>query len=212
VDEINLNQKPFLHLDREMYAYQGGLKINVRWLPFGAFTLRYTKVEPYCYTHEYTETPWNRVPTDTSYVNNGETLGFYLPPNSDEFLLKLESAFLPGAKAHIQYQMIRHGVDFGPGLVDGSSIFDKIYKDENSEKYFLEDGVYRWDHVLKIGGSYSLKSRHIPLSVFAEAGIVITRYTIGGSASTPGAYEGLDNETYRAGTGFIFSLGFKLYP
>jgi hypothetical protein len=216
VDEfrLDMNLSKFFHMDRNMYAYQGGLKMNVKWLPFGAFTMRYTKVEPYCYTHEYTETPWNRVPTDTSYVNNGESLGFYLPPNSDEFLLKLESTFLPGRKAHIQYQMIRHGVDFGAGVVDGSSLGDKIYKDANSEKYFLEDGVYRWDHVLKIGGSYSLKTLRIPLAFFAETGIVITRYTINGSAGTGnrGDYEALDNETYRAGTGFIFSLGFTLYP
>jgi hypothetical protein len=214
VDEINLNQKPFFHLDRQMYAYQGGLKLKVTWLPFGAFTMRYTKVEPYCYTHEYTETPWNRVPTDTAYVNNGEGLGFYLPPNSDEFLFRLETMFLPGTKAHFQYQMIRHGVDFGSGRVDGSSLRDKIYKDENSEKYFLKDGVYEWNHVLKIGGTCSLKTRKIPLSVFAETGMVITRYTINGDAGVDneGDYEALDNETYRAGMGFIFSLGFRLYP
>lgn len=214
VDEINLNQKPFLHLDRQMYAYQGGLKINVKWLPFGAFTMRYTKVEPYCYTHEYTETPWNRVPTDTAYMNNGESLGSYLPPNSDELLLRLETLFLPGTRAHFQYQMVRHGVDFGSGRVDGSSIYDKIYKDENSEKYFLEDGVYQWSHVLKIGGTYSLKNLKIPLAFFAETGLVVTRYTTGGDAEaqTQGAYEALDTPEYRAGTSFIFSLGFKLYP
>ncbi|MDR1278564.1 MAG: capsule assembly Wzi family protein [Treponema sp.] len=214
VDEINLNQKPFFHLDRQMYAYQGGFKINIKWLPFGLLTMRYTKVEPFCYTHEYTETPWNRVPTDTSYQNNGESLGFYLPPNSDEFLFRLESMFLPGTKAHFQYQMIHHGVDFGYGRVDGSSLTDKIIKDRNSEKYFLKDGVYQWNHVLKIGGTYSLKTLNVPLAVFAETGIVITRYTINGSAGigNEGDYEALNDAVYRAGTGFIFSIGFTVYP
>ncbi|MDR1319489.1 MAG: hypothetical protein LBJ90_07680 [Treponema sp.] len=214
VDEINLSHGPFLHLDRQMYAYQGGVKANIKWLPFAALTLRYTKVEPYCYTHEYTETPWNRVPTDTAYLNNGESLGFYLPPNSDEFLVRLDSMILPELKAHIQYQMIRHGVDYGYGRVDGSSLYDKIVKDDDSTKYFLMDGVYQWDSVIKLGGAYSLKTRGIPLAFYAEAGLVITRFTINGAAGIgeEGDYEPLDNAVYRAGTGFIFSLGFRLYP
>ncbi|MDR2134172.1 MAG: hypothetical protein LBP27_03615 [Treponema sp.] len=214
VDEVNLSHGPFLHLDRQMYAYQGGVKANIRWLPFASLTLRYTKVEPYCYTHEYTETPWNRVPTDTSYLNNGESLGFYLPPNSDEFLIRLDSMILPELKAHIQYQMIRHGVEYGYGRVDGSSLYDKIVKDDDSTKYFLMDGVYRWDNVIKLGGSYSFGNRGIPLAFYAETGLVITRFTINGSAGIgeEGDYEPLDNAVYRAGTGFIFSIGFRLYP
>jgi hypothetical protein len=214
VDEINLKYRPFLEMARQMYAYQGGVKLTIPWLPFGAFTFRYTKVEPYCYTHEYTETPWNRVPTDTAYINNGESLGFYLPPNSDEFLLRVESLLLPGTKVHLQYQMVRHGADYGYGRVPGSSLSDKIVKDDNAAKYFLMDGVYQWDHVLKTGGSYNLKIQDIPFSVFAETGLVITRYTINGSAGPgeKGDYTALDNAVYRAGTGFVFSLGFKLYP
>ncbi|MDR1587830.1 MAG: hypothetical protein LBS57_10275, partial [Treponema sp.] len=214
VDEINLSRSPFLHLDRQMYAYQGGVKANIRWLPFASFTLRYTKVEPYCYTHEYTETPWNRVPADTAYLNNGESLGFYLPPNSDEFLVRLDSMILPELKAHVQYQMIRHGVEYGYGRVDGSSLYDKIVKDNDSTKYFLMDGVYQWDNVIKLGGSYSLRKRGIPLAFYAETGLVITRFTINGDAGIgeEGDYEPLDNAVYRAGTGFIFSIGFRLYP
>jgi hypothetical protein len=214
VDEINLSHSPFLHLDRQMYAYQGGVKANIKWLPFASLTLRYTKVEPYCYTHEYTETPWNRVPTDTAYLNNGESLGFYLPPNSDEFLVRLDSMIFAGLKAHIQYQMIRHGVDYGYGRVDGSSLYDKIVKDDNSTKYFLMDGVYQWNNVIKLGGAYSLGNRGIPLAFYAETGLVITRFTINGDAGIgeEGDYEPLDNAVYRAGTGFIFSIGFRLYP
>ncbi|MDR2369860.1 MAG: hypothetical protein LBD71_00145, partial [Treponema sp.] len=172
--------KQLFRLDRNMYAIQGGVKADIPWLPFASLTLRYTKIEPYCYTHEYTETPWTRVPMDTSYVNNGESLGFYLPPNSDEALIRFESMLLAGTKIHFQYQMIRHGADWGSGRVDGSSLGDKIYKDANTEKNFLKDGVYEWNHVFKIGGTYSLKTRNIPVSVFAEAGIVVTRFTKGG--------------------------------
>jgi hypothetical protein len=216
VDEIrpDAGMSRFFHLDRNMYAYQGGIKANIKWLPFGAFTARYTKVEPYCYTHEYTETPWNRVLIDTAYLNNGESLGFYLPPNSDELLLRFESMFLPQAGAHLQYQMIRHGVDYGYGAVDGSSLRDKIIKGNNTAKYFLRDGVYQWDHVIKLGGSYSLTSQNIPLSFFAETGLVFTRFTINGDAGAGNEadYKTVDNAEYQAGTNFIFSLGLKVFP
>ncbi|GHV93772.1 hypothetical protein AGMMS50293_00920 [Spirochaetia bacterium] len=213
VDEIRPALGSFFKLDRNMYAYQGGIKANVNWLPFGAVTLRYTKVEPYTYTHEYTDTPWNRVPADTAYLNNGESLGFYLPPNSDELLVRLESMLLPELRAHVQYQMIRHGAEYGPRRVDGSSLRDKIVKDDNDTKYFLRDGVYEWNHVLKLGASYSLKSRGIPLSFYTETGLVVTRFT---DSDAPlheeGSFSSIDNAVYRAGTGFIFSIGFKLYP
>jgi hypothetical protein len=214
VDEIRPVLGSFFNLDRNMYSYQGGIKANVKLLPFGALTVRYTKVEPYTYTHEYTETPWNRVPTDTAYLNNGESLGYYLPPNSDELLLRLEAMFRPEFQAHVQYQLIRHGADYGYGAVDGSSLRDKIVKDENGAKFFLRDGVYQWNNIIKLGGSYTLKSRGIPLSFFTETGLVITRYTINGSAGigSEGDFQALDDAVYRAGTDFIFSLGFKVFP
>ena len=215
IDEIrpDAGLSSFFKLDRNMYAYQGGIKANVDWLPFGVVTVRYTKVEPFCYTHEYTETPWNRVPSDTSYLNNGESLGINLPPNSDELLLRLESIILPEIKAHIQYQMIRHGADYGPRAVDGSSLRDKIIKGDNTNKYFLRDGAYQWDHILKFGGSYDLKNRGIPLAFFSEAGIVITRFTDSNSElGEQGTFDAIDNAIYQAGTGFIFSIGFRLYP
>jgi hypothetical protein len=212
-DELNFMHKPFFHLDREMYAWQAGLQAYLPVLPLASVSLRYTKVEPYAYTHEYTETPWNRLPSDTAYLNNGESLGSYLPPNSDELSLRLESMLLPGTKAHLEYQMIRHGVDFGPGRVDGSSLRDKIVKDDNTSKYFLKDGVYQWNHVIKAGGTYSLKSLNIPVSVFAETGVVLTRYTAEGRPelqkdnSNP-----LDYSGYKDSAGFILSIGFKVYP
>jgi hypothetical protein len=222
VDEANFTLSPFLNLDREMYAFQGGAKINIPWIPFASVSLRYTKVEPYCYTHEYTSTPWNPALIDTSYSNNGESLGYYLPPNSDEILLRLESMFLPGTKAYFQYQLIRHGAEYGYGRVDGSSLGDKIVKDENTMKYFLRDGVYEWDNVIKAGGSYSLRGFKVPVSLYAEAGLVLTQfskadvnYTRGPDHKDQrrgeGAYSFISDDTYKSGTGFILSLGFKVF-
>jgi hypothetical protein len=213
VDEMRPSLGDFFILNRNMYAYQGGIKAHITWLPFGAFTMRYTKIEPYCYTHEYSETPWTRVPIDTAYLNNGESLGFYLPPNIDEFLIRMEAMPLRELRAHIQYQLIRHGADWGYRRVEGSSIWDKIVKDDNTNKFFLRDGAYEWDHVIKIGASYSLKTRNIPLSFYAETGLVITRFTDSDAAlGEEGNFSPIDNAVYRAGNNFIFSSGFKVFP
>jgi hypothetical protein len=198
-----------------MYAYQGGIKADFPWLPFSSLSLRYTKVEPYCYTHEYTETPWNRVFTDTSYRNNGESLGYYLPPNSDEILFRFEAMPGPAILAHLQYQLIRHGVEYGSGRVDGSSLGDKIIKDNNTTKYFLRDGVYRWDNVIKAGGSYSFRGFKIPVSLYGEAGVVISRFSRNDAApgvEAPYHFLPAPDPEYPSGTGFIFSLGFRVFP
>jgi hypothetical protein len=212
VDEIHFGEDSFFNMDRQMYAYQGGIKAAVAWLPLGAFTLRYSKVEPYCYTSQSTETPWGSAPADTAYRTNGEPLGFYLPPNSDELLIRVEAAPLPGIQGHVQYQMIRHGAEYGYGAVDGSSLGDKR-PDAYSSKYFLMDGVYQWDTVIKAGASYRFKISGVPLSIFAETGLVITRFTINGSAGigNEADYETIDNTVYRAGIACIASIGFRIF-
>jgi hypothetical protein len=48
IDEINF-EKDFFHLDREMYAFQTGLRCLVPFIPFASLTASYTKIEPYCY-------------------------------------------------------------------------------------------------------------------------------------------------------------------
>ncbi|MDR0487628.1 MAG: hypothetical protein LBG91_05215 [Treponema sp.] len=212
IDEMRPVIGNFFNLNRNMYSYQGGVKVNINWLPLGVFTMRYTKIEPYCYTHEYRHTPWHRTPGNTAYHNNGESLGSNLPPNSDELMARLEAMPLQHLAAHLQYQMLRHGADWGYRRVPGSNINDKIIKDDNTEKFFLRDGVYQWDHVIKFGGCYTLRTR-LPLSFTAEAGIVITRFTDSDNEiGKEGNYSPIDNPVYRAGTGFVFSVGFKLYP
>jgi len=213
IDEIRPEIDGFFHLNRNMYSYQGGIKINYSWLPFGVFTLRYTKIEPYCYTHEYRHTPWHRTPGNTAYHNNGESIGSNLPPNSDELMARLEAMPLQHLKTHLQYQMLRHGVDWGYRRIPGSNINDKIIKDENTNKYFLKDGVYQWDHIVKMGGSYDLKIHKVPVAFMADAGIVITRFTDSDDEiGKEGSISAIDNAVYRAGTNFLFSIGFKVFP
>jgi hypothetical protein len=87
-------------------------------------------------------------------MSGGESLGYYVPPNSDELLIRLESMFFPDFKAHLQFQMIRHGVDY--------------------------DDVYQWNNVIKLGASYKFIAGPVPISVYAEFGFVSTSFTITG--------------------------------
>jgi hypothetical protein len=219
----------FFTLDRNMYALQAGAKARLPWLPFASVTLRYTKIEPYCYTHPYTVVPWyNETLSDddlnvtakgmaTNYINTGDSLGYYLPPNSDEILLRVESLIMPGVRGFFQYQMIRHGVEYGPGRVDGSGLEDQQVYDDNTKKYFLRDGVYQWSHVVKIGGAYNFKAQKIPVSVYGEFGIVANQFTA--TDAPPGSEEDRDfhfvsgdDPYYKPNVGVVFSVGFRIFP
>ena len=187
-------------------AYQGGIKTVVYWLPLSSFTLSYTKIEPYCYSGEW-NSRW------TAFANSGESLGYYLPPNSDEFLVRLESMFRPEIRAHVQFQMIRHGADFGYGAVPGSSLYEKM-GNARAVKHFLKDGVYQWDNVIKLGAALNLRTRGIPLLFHAETGLVMTSFTINSNAGigNEAPHEPLSDQVYQPVNCFIFSIGFRLFP
>ena len=204
VDRLNSSFDNFGTANGNNYAWQAGLKTVVHWLPFSSFTLRYTKVEPYCYTGG---------DLSSAYVSGGESLGYYIPPNSDELFVRMESRLLPEVQVHVQFQMIRHGADFGYMAVPGSSLGD-ILPGTGSAKYFLKDGVYRLDNVIKLGGSFNLKIGTVPLAIFAETGVVLTSFTINGEAGpgNEGQPERINDEVYSARNGFIFSIGFRLFP
>jgi len=194
IDRLDSSPADFFTTNGNIYAFQAGIKTAVRWLPFGAFTLRYTKVEPYCYTDFYDGYGGKPYPSMTAFVSGGESLGYYMPPNSDELLLRLESMFLPDLKVHIQLQMLRHG--------ENSSLTDRL-SDPRSQKHFLEDGLYRWNNVIKLGGSYKFTIGTVPLSVYAETGYVFTGFISNGNTG---------NDRFGGGNSFIFSIGFRLFP
>jgi hypothetical protein len=204
LDHLNKSLENFGTTNGNNFAYQAGIRTAVYWLPFSSFTLRYTKIEPYCYSGEK---------ISTSFMSGGESLGYYLPPNSDELLLRFESILLPDIKFHVQFQMMRHGADFGAGHVHGSSPYDTM-NNSRTEKFFLKDGVYQWDNTIKLGASCNFKSSGVPVLVYVETGLVFTNYTINGNAGIgyEADYETLEDSVYRPGTKFIFSVGFRLFP
>jgi len=222
--EISSLGKAF-ELDRHMFAFQAGLQGMIPILPFASFTLSYTRVEPYNYTHQRNFLPWydrTNGPMEKAYVNNGVGLGYYLSPNSDEIKLRVDMPLLYKTATHFQYQLIRHGADFGPHQVDGSSLISELDPEGRSEKEslrknFLEDGAYQWMHIIKIGGEYKFGS--LPLTIFGETGVSYSYFTDisdteyekyhptppGETPRTPAAGE------YRSATAFILTLGFRIF-
>jgi len=211
----------FYELDRTMITWQAGSQIALPFLSFSSLKFSYTKVNPYCYTHNRNYNPWygGDLPMATSYTNNGVSLGYYLPPNSDEILARFSTMLVKDVTAHLQYQLIRHGADFGPNAVDGSNIQSELDPDSRDtnpilKRYFLRDGAYQWSHIVRVGGEWGLPG--LPVSLTGEVGTVMSYFTnIKKQANVDGKpykYRIVDTETYPMSKGYIVTLGVKVFP
>jgi len=211
----------FYELDRTILSLQFGMNIALPFLSFSSVKLSYTKINPYTYTHNRNFNPWyGDLRMETAYTNNGVSLGHYLPPNSDELLVRFETMPAGNITANLQYQMIRHGADFGSGAVDGSNLLSELDPDgregSNSilKRFFLRDGAYQWMHIIRLGFEWTL--RKAPVSFYAEAGTVISYFTntVGFDANSGQAhsYSIIDTADYPKSTGFIIKLGIKIFP
>jgi len=219
VDEVKLDTN-WWDLDRTMTAAQAGLNIQMPFLAFSSISLSYTIVNPYCYTHNRNFNPWfGSLPMETSYTNNGVSLGYYIPPNSDELSFKFKTMPVKDLVTHLQYQMIRHGADFGPSEVDGSSLLSELDPDGRGsnpilKRFFLHDGAYQWIHVIKTGVEWNLPK--LPIALYGEAGVVLSYFTnIDEEANVTGSahpYFVIDTPDYPKSTGFVIKLGVKVYP
>jgi hypothetical protein len=219
-DEIDVSGlSKLITLDRQMFALQGGVRFAVPWLAFSSIRISYTKIEPYTYTHHRIFVPWydsgdinnsDKIKAaskarETSYTNNGVGLGYYLPPNSDEILVRFETRPTVRTRAHFQYQMIRHGADHGLDQVDGSSYLselDPAGRDTKPQlkKDFLHDGAYQWMHVGKVGLEHTLDG--LPITAFFETGFVYSYYT---------NYASANELQYPTATSIILTMGFQVF-
>ena len=178
LDEMNAANNPFT-ATRMMFAIQGGVKYIIPKLTFASISLRYTKIEPYCYTHHSINyAPWYNHYICENYTNDGECLGYYLPPNSDEILLSFKMKPSANISVGASYQMIRHGADYGSQQVPGSSLYSELSNKNRDElkKYFLHDGAYNWNHILSAGGKVTLNTK-FPVSINANLGLLYSYYT-----------------------------------
>lgn len=230
LEELNLGSNFFTDT-RVMFAGQMGTKIAFPFLPFSNISLRYTKVEPFCYTHQSINySPWYNHYIWESYTNAGESLGYYLPPNADEFLVKFDARPLKNLYTGIQYQFIRHGADYGSQQVAGSSLYSELtpWGREKLHKYFLHDGAYNWMHIVNASFKYTLKNIKVPLEIFGSVGFMYSYYTVIDSsvykehndvygekyqnaASRYTPYHFIDSEEYPVQCGGVLTLGVKLF-
>jgi len=222
LDEVNIAESNlFFELDRMMYAFQAGGSAYIPFLPFSSITLSYTKIEPYNYSHIRGHTPWHKYKMETNYVNAGRPLGYYLPPNSDELLIRFETMPAMQLTLGFQYQMIRHGADYGDRAVDGSSLWSEMggnrggNGDPELRKFFLKDGAYQWMHVFKLRGEYSFKEFSLPFKTFVEVGGVYSYFTdISGNPNSgkPSQYRIINTPEYPHVLRFIGMIGIQIFP
>ena len=217
----------FYELDRTMIAVQTGWEIGLPGLSFSSLMFSYTKINPYTYTHNRNYNPWyGDIPMETSYTNNGVSLGHYLPPNSDEFLLRFKTMPTKNLVTIFQYQLIRHGAHYGSSAVDGSHLLSELDpKNRNGsnpvlKRFFLRDGAYQWMHLLRLGGEWSVPK--IPASLFGELGTNISYFTnifdeASGQAApansgSPQSFRIVDTPEYPWSTSVIVKIGIKIFP
>ncbi len=150
IDEIALSPLDQLFTRaNNQFAWQAGAKAAVPLVPWSLFIVQYTKIEPYCYTHYPQSLPQYVSPVDIGFANDGENIGYHLPPNSDELLVRF-SASLAGWEAAVQYQLVRHGTgDHLLGQIEGDMDIPLIYDPASPypPKSFLNDGIYEWLHI-----------------------------------------------------------------
>ncbi len=227
-DELNIQNNWFKDT-RVMFAGQLGAKAVIPLLPFATVSARYSKVEPYCYTHHsinYASSYDHYIMEN--YTNNGESLGYYLPPNADEFLFRFEVKPKSFISTALQYQFIRHGADYGSQQVPGSSLYSELskYNRDELEKYFLHDGAYNWIHIIKLESTFEHKNSERNLQLSVNAGFLYSYYTMIDSDdynrdiygnngncnnvdfSTP--YHFVDTEEYPVQTGVVAGFGLKV--
>lgn len=171
-DELRFNTS-FLTDPAIQLGLQGGVRWIVPGLPFTIAGFQYTKIDPYAYTHYAQDYPFfdSAYFFDTSWTNDGENLGYNLPPNSDEFLFRFDSLPYKSLSILLQYQYIRHGEgNWEEGEIEGDTSAGgeadgtaHAYH-ATGDKDFLNDGIYEKIHIATIGASYEVDTEYIPMS------------------------------------------------
>jgi len=217
LDEMNLTAELF-DLDRQMFSLQAGFSFPVPILSFSSVKFSYTWMSPYSYTHNRNYNPWYGDDImETAYTNNGVSLGYYLPPNSDELLVRFSTMPAKNITTSLQYQMIRRGADFGSSAVDGSNLLSELDPNGRSsrdvlKRYFLQDGAYQWLHIIKLGGEWTLE--RTPLTFYWEVGTVISYFTNTkepANSGKPYPYSIINTVEYPRSTSFVAKLGVRLF-
>ena len=106
IDDINL--ATITHFDSTSYENKFGFQAGALWtnafyIPNLTFSLEYTRLNPFVYTHRTNK---------NQYTNWGLSLGHALPPNSDEIAAKLKVDITSRIILDLLYQYQRSGDGF----------------------------------------------------------------------------------------------------
>src|SRR5574344_921339 len=124
--------------------------------------------------------------------------------------------------AHLTYQFIRHGADYGSQAVQGSSLYSELDpctlgsgSRDDIMKYFLHDGAYQWFHIIDIGASWNVPLMPVPVTLKADIGYVYSYFTVLDDSSkantnTSYDYKISDSSEYPVSQGIIISGGIRL--
>jgi hypothetical protein len=175
IDELVLTPlDKFFTSVTNQYAWQAGLKVPLPGLPFFFLLFQYTKIEPYCYTHYLQSLPqYGSTKININYTHDGENIGYHLPPNSDEFLVRFFTYPRLGLGLAAQYRLIRHGTgSLSAHQIEGDidTPIDYSLISSYPAKDFLHDGSYEWINVASLRAAYEFV--RIPLSLWAEYALV----------------------------------------
>lgn len=171
-DEMEItNLEELFVRPRNMFAFQVGGKASVPGLPFTIFSFQYTKIEPFVYAHYPEDYPFFSNPVDMTYTHDGENLGYRLPPNSDEWLVRIETLPHRSFYGSLTYQLIRHGTNDpsikGDLAIYGDVSIPLVYGaiSQFPDKNYLYDGMYDWNNIVTLSGSYTFDGFPITLTV-----------------------------------------------
>ena len=183
LDEIEIGHiSDFFQFPKNQYAFYTGIRIPLDSKEIGLkinggeLLLQYTKLEPYVYTHYPQPYPFfdSDVKVNIAFTHDGENLGYPLPPNSDEFLVKLLARPRTDLALTGKYRYIRHGTgNHADGQIEGDigTWLDYGHLKEYPDKNFLHDGIYELIHVVTVSGSWT--PAFLPLELTAEYSFVL---------------------------------------
>jgi len=146
VDEMHhINPALWFKEARDIFALQAGIEISVPKLPFTSANFQYTLISPFFYTHYLQNYPiYDTSTTEASmityYINKGESLGYYIPPNSDEFLFNFTTRAIPDTELGLTIGWVRHSGQYGDSL-EKYFDYDKYIAGAYPEKNFNENIV-----------------------------------------------------------------------
>ncbi|HET6486773.1 MAG TPA: hypothetical protein VFH83_10160 [Spirochaetia bacterium] len=160
VDDLDL--KKLLQLNFNTDGNKVAIQAGLSWAPPLSVpvqaSLTYTAITPYTYTHFSYDTL-----NYLQYTNLGQQLGSILPPNSDQWTLRVEVIPLSWLRLDLWGKLIRHGngSDYGSGVVVGTgTVYDDgaltgpiTFLNQNS---FLTQAVLEKDEQIGIEGTADL--------------------------------------------------------